>query len=258
MTQTIRLDQKVAAITGGYGHLGSAISQAMLMHGAKVFVMGRSDESFKTLQENTSNAEHLHFVSCDISQQVSVKQAFEAIRQQAGRLDILVNNAFYLKGDLPEKLNDDDFAYGIEGTLNSAYRCIREALAYLPDGGRIINIGSMYGSVSPDFAIYKEHPDFFNPPNYGAAKAGLAQLSRYFANYLGNRQINVNCISPGAFPAPEVSKHESFIAEIKKRTALGRIGKPEDLGGICVLLASDHGSYITGQNIHVDGGWTSR
>lgn len=258
MQQRIGLENKVAAVTGGYGHLGTGITLSMLRHGARVYVLGRSEEAFLALKEKTNHHPELHFHYGDVSNASSMGKAFSAISKDAGRLDILVNNAFYLKGQVPEKLNDDDWAAGIDGTLNSVFRCIREVLPFITDGGRILNIGSMYGSVSPDFSIYDAHPAFFNPPNYGAAKAGIAQLTRYFAHYLGKRQITVNCISPGAFPNPQVREQESFIHAIEARTALGRIGFPEDLGGICTFLASDHASYITGQNIHVDGGWTSK
>ena len=122
--------------------------------------------------------------------------------------------------------------------------------------GKIINISSMYGIVSPDFSIYDEHPEFFNSAQYGASKAAVIQLTRYYANYLAAKDIRVNCISPGPFPSEQVQQSEKFIKKIIAKVPLKRIGKPEDLTGALLLLASEASSFITGQNIIIDGGWT--
>ena len=98
--------------------------------------------------------------------------------------------------------------------------------------------------------------NFLNPPSYGASKAGVIQLTKYFATYLANDKIRVNSISPGAFPSQEVQKSPGFIKNLILKIPLGRIGLPEDLGGPIVFLASDSSSYITGQNFCIDGGWT--
>ena len=252
----IGLEEKVIAITGGYGHLGAGMTEALLNHGAEVVVLGRSEEKFKAVHQRSESDPALSFRICDIGDTGSVAQALKWIVKEKGRLDVLVNNAVFGKAQIPEKMTDEEWKQGVDGTLNSVFRCIRESLPYLTNGGRIINISSMYGTVSPDFSIYDEYPAFLNPPNYGASKAGVQQLTRYFASYLGQKGITVNCISPGPFPSPEVQKNPGFIRQLEARTALKRIGKPEDLGGICVFLSSDSSSYITGQNIQVDGGWT--
>jgi gluconate 5-dehydrogenase len=124
--------------------------------------------------------------------------------------------------------------------------------------GKIINISSMYGLVSPDFNIYDKFPNFFNSSQYGASKAAIIQLTKYYANFLASKNIRVNCISPGPFPAIEVQKHESFIHLLKHKVPLGRIGTAEELRGVIILLASNASSYITGQNFIIDGGWTIR
>ena len=88
----------------------------------------------------------------------------------------------------------------------------------------------------PDFELYKAFPEFLNPPHYGAGKAGIIQLSKYYASYLGPSGITVNTITPGPFPSEEVQQQEGFINELKKRTCLGKIGKPEDLAGAFIVL----------------------
>jgi NAD(P)-dependent dehydrogenase (short-subunit alcohol dehydrogenase family) len=114
----------------------------------------------------------------------------------------------------------------------------------------------MYGMVSPDFSVYEQSPDFLNPPHYGAAKAGVLQLTRYFAQYLGPKNIQVNAISPGPFPNAKTQEDKAFIKALAARTSLKRIGQPEDLMGSVVFLSSAASDFMTGQNLVVDGGWT--
>jgi len=101
----------------------------------------------------------------------------------------------------------------------------------------------MYGMVAPDFEANRNVPASLNPPHYGAAKAGILQLTRYYASYLGKYNIWVNAVIPGSFPSPEVQKNKVFVVELKKRTLLGRIGIPEDLAGVFVLLESDYSRF---------------
>ncbi|MEX0595147.1 MAG: SDR family oxidoreductase, partial [Candidatus Paceibacterota bacterium] len=97
---------------------------------------------------------------------------------------------------------------------------------------------------------------FLNPPHYGVAKAGVIQLTKYYASLLGEKNITVNCITPGPYPNKEVQKSKDFIGKLVAKTSLKRIGRPEDLAGAFVFLASEAANYLTGQNIIVDGGWT--
>lgn len=257
LSDLFSLTGKVALVTGGYGHLGTAISLGLAEAGAAVYVLGRSEDKFREAFSEHHNLQ-LHFLYCDISDTKTVAAAFEQVQRAQGRIDVLVNNAFYSKGQQPERLTDEEWAYGIDGNLNSVYRCIREAIPYLKQqGGRIINVSSMYGIVSPDFSIYDESPAFLNPPHYGAAKAGVLQLTRYFACYLGKQGITVNAVTPGPFPSEQVQQNEGFVEQLKRKNPLGRIGQPNDLKGAFVYLASDASAFMTGQNMVLDGGWTA-
>jgi gluconate 5-dehydrogenase len=115
----------------------------------------------------------------------------------------------------------------------------------------------MYGLVSPQPDAYRAHPEFHNPPAYGAAKAGVIAFTRYAAVHLAGRSIRVNAIAPGPFPAGAAAADEAFVTELARRVPLGRIGQPEELGAAVVLLLSQGASYITGQTISIDGGWTA-
>lgn len=259
MVQTFDLNRKIILITGGYGHLGKAITESLLYHGGIVFVLARSKDKFETAFQNQKEyGKSLFFTECDISDTESIQKAFKDVNKRAGGIDVLINNAVYLSGQDPLTMSDEEWQTGIDGTLSSVFRCIREGIPYLRESSapRIINVSSMYGMVSPDFDVYEDHPQFLNPPHYGAAKAGVIQLSKYYAGYLGNDGITVNSVTPGPFPPDSIQKESSFIQNLANKTMLKRIGKPEELAGAFVFLASNASTYITGQNIVVDGGWT--
>ena len=114
----------------------------------------------------------------------------------------------------------------------------------------------MYGKVSPDPSIYEES-GFNSLPSYGAGKAAIIQYTKFLACHLAKKRIRVNSVSPGPFPQEDVQKNVEFINRLKKKIPMGRIGLPDELKGIMIFLASDASSYITGENILVDGGWTA-
>jgi NAD(P)-dependent dehydrogenase (short-subunit alcohol dehydrogenase family) len=257
---SLNLNQKVILVTGGYGYLGKAITESLVYHGAKVFVLGRDKHKFYKAFENNANLDkNLFFEYCDISNTESIKNAFSKI-SETNIINALINNAVYLSGQSPEGMTDENWTQGIDGVLNSVFRTIREIIPYFKTTGegKIINVSSMYGMIAPDFKVYDGSPNFLNPPHYGAAKAGVIQLTKYYASYLGKWNIKVNAVSPGPFPSNKVQEDLGFINELKFRTCIDRIGQPEDLAGIFTFLSSDASNYITGQNFAVDGGWTTK
>jgi gluconate 5-dehydrogenase len=252
------LSGQVVLLTGGYGHLGQAIAAGLLAHGAQVVALGRDASKFNAAFPE--RPETLHFVACDVASTESVKAAFQQSHAQHGLPSVLINNAYYGQGQQPDALTDADFARSLDGSVGAAYRCLREALPYLRErgAGKIINVASMYGVVAPDFAAYDEYPQFLNPPHYGAGKAAMIQLTKYFASYLGPENIQVNCVSPGAFPSDKVREQAGFEGELRRRIPLERVGEPQDLAGAFVFLSSAASNFVTGHNLVVDGGWTIR
>lgn len=252
------LKGKIAIVTGGYGHLGKAFSEALYEAGAKVVIAGHNKKKYERIFSKREKEDY-HYQEMDISDSISIKDCFESIVKKFGKIDILVNNAVYLKGQFPEKITDQELSYSLDGVLGNVYRCIREVMPYMKveKAGNIINVASMYGVVVPDLKLYEgDCKDFFNPPHYGASKAGVIQLTKYFAEYLIPYNIRVNAISPGAFPGEEVKANKEFVDRLSKKNPYKRVGIPADLKGTVIYLASDASKYVIGQNIQVDGGWT--
>ena len=213
----------------------------------------------------------LSYLPFDLADCESQNRALEQVQREAGGLDILVNNAFFHAQSMDEARKEKDtslkerknaFCSDLEGFLAGSAVFTEAAWALLQrsDQARIVNIASMYGIVAPDPNLYVEHPEQRSKASYNAAKAALLQLTRYWASFWGEGcpSLTVNAISPGPFPRSEKQVSASFRAMLSRRTIVGRTGVPEDLSGALLLLSSRAGSYITAQNLVVDGGWTAR
>lgn len=251
------LKGKVAVVTGGAGHLGSAMTDGLTEAGAKVVVFARSKEKFDS---KYIGRDDVVFFEGDIASTESVQACYRYTVEIFGQIDILVNDAVFLKGGgkLPEDIDDAILSYSADGIFSSAYRCIREVIPYMEGrGGKIVNIASMYGVVAPNLSMYSDVCSaYLNPIHYGALKAAVLQMTKYFGAYLIKKGINVNAVTPGTYPSPKVQQNEEFVRRLSEKNPAGRIGIPEDLKGAVVYLSSTASDYVVGQNIIVDGGWT--
>ncbi len=262
---SFRLDDRVVLLTGAAGHLGRALAFGFARSGAHVVLNGRTSETIHQLAEDLQ-AQGFQATACafDLTDETRLEEAIRDIEKRHDRLDVLVNNAYTGKAGTVESDSIENFDAAYHLTVSLAFRTVQLALPLLekagqtnPGGASVINIGSMYGMVSPDPAIYGDSGQN-NPPHYGAAKAGLIQLTRYLACHLAPKNIRVNALSPGPFPRPEVADtNPVFHAELCRKTPMGRIGRPEELIGPALFLASDAASYVTGANLPADGGWTA-
>ncbi len=258
--ELLSLKNTTSLVTGGYGHLGTAISETLAELGSNVIVVGRNLENGTSFVDRLKNEFNVNssFFQVDLNSQDSIDLFTQELDTP---IDILVNNAFTWPSVLDiENTTWDDFEKTLTSGITSPFYLTKLIANSMKDGGGcIINIASMYGMVSPNFKIYNEQPKMGNALSYNAAKSAIIQMTKYMAVYYAKWNIRVNCISPGPFPRPGTFSNgkEWFEEELKNMTPLHKLGEPWHLKGGVALLASSLGDYITGQNIPIDGGWTT-
>lgn len=264
-SESFQLHGRVALVTGAGGHLGRAIARSLAAAGAFVLLNGRETSRLEdVLREIQGDRGQGALLAFDVTSSEAIAVSMLEIKEKWGRLDVLVNNAYSGKGGTTATATPEDFAHSYAVSVIAASQLVQASLPLLETaakknfgGASIINIASMYGLVSPKFDVYAA-PESTNPPFYGAAKAGLIQMTRYMSCELAPRRIRVNALTPGPFPADSVQENNpGFITNLSGLVPLGRMGTPSELGGPVVFLASDAASYITGAVLPVDGGWTA-
>lgn len=240
----IRLDGKVAMVTGSTRGIGRAIAEALARAGAKVAVIGRDQARAGQAAGDIGNG--AKGFACDVTSEESVNAAVAAIEKDLGVIDILVNNAGVTKDNVFLRLADADWDVVLEANLKGAFRTIRAASRGMMKKrwGRIINISSVVGLIGNK-----------GQANYAASKAGLLGLTKSMARELASRGITVNAVAPGFIETDMTSALTPEQREaLAKQIPLERLGKPEDVAAAVLFLASDGGAYITGQTLTVDGG----
>ena len=260
------LGGRVALVTGGEGYLGSVMTSTLAANGARVIVWGQSQaQADELIAKVRADGGEIEFKMVDLTDEAARSQAIAEFLAAEPRLDILVNCAGRGGGGGVEKATAEKFRLIYELNTVAPFELfkgllprLREAGKRNPGGAAVVNIGSMFGAVSPDPRFYTAETSV-NPPYYGASKAALIQLTRYQAWEFGPERIRVNSLSFGPFPNPLVQeKAPEFCRNLAAGTALRRIGGNEDVAGIILYLVSDAAAYMTGENIMLDGGWTAR
>jgi gluconate 5-dehydrogenase len=254
------LDGRVAFVSGAAGHLGSAMSRALVEAGAHVILNGRNESRLRDFAGELKTSGHsVECAAFDVSDIDAVRKYFGGLK----RLDILVNNAISMTPKPCAALEPQDFAQTFQSSVVASFESVRAALPALHAGvaaageASVVNIASMYGLVSPDSRIYAK-PDQASPFHYGPAKAALMQLTRHLAAELGREKIRVNTLVPGPFPRAEVAQKDPAFAErLAARTMLGRTGASDEIRGPLLFLVSHASSFVTGAAVTVDGGWTA-
>ncbi|HQV29471.1 MAG TPA: SDR family oxidoreductase [Thermoflexales bacterium] len=262
VTQLFDLTGRVALITGSSGWLGSAMSRALAEAGATVVATSReADKAAAVAAALPTPAGQKHLgLAFNPDQSETIAPFIADLVGRTGRIDALVNNGYGGPAPKIDTAKASDFDASYHSGVTSYFLLAREVADHLKarkSAGTIVNIASMYGVVASYPHVYDNLP-VHSPPNYHALKGAVVHLTRHLAVYWAESGIRVNAISPGPFPTAAIeARMPTFIPRLAEKVPLGRIGQPEDLKGLIVLLCSDASAYITGQNILVDGGWTA-
>lgn len=246
----MRLQNKIAIITGAGSGIGRGIALAFIKEGAKVVVADWSEEGGKgTVDQIEKKHGEAIFIKTDVSKEEDVKQLVEAGLEKFGRVDILVNNAGIYKTYNLHEMTEEDWDKTINVNLKSVFLISKEVIPEMLKQGRgkIVNIASIAGLVG-----------FAQSGAYCASKGGIIALTKEMALEYAPKKINANCICPGVI---RTAMTKDMIADpaskqfLESSTPYPRLGEPEDIAQAAVYLASDESDFVTGAVLVVDGGW---
>ncbi len=252
MTAERPLEGRLAIVTGALGNLGPAWTEALANAGARVVGVDIRDGDLPAGELETAD--------------VIDRAALDAVADKHGAPDVLVNNAGIdqppAAGSRTFRVEDvptDDFRTTIDVNLVGTFTATQAFGSRMADAGRgsIVNIGSLYASIAADPSFYDHmdaDPPFLKPPAYGASKAAVVNLTRYFARLWGSRGVRVNALSPGGVAS---GQDQEFVKKYCARVPMGRMAEADDLVGPLLFLATDASRYLTGHELRVDGGFTA-
>ncbi|MCQ8877368.1 SDR family oxidoreductase [Pseudoalteromonas shioyasakiensis] len=253
-----------ALITGGSGHVGQTAADTLLELGASVILLDRDSESLKELTLNKyKGVENVHAIVCDLANESAIAEAMKSVANiTEHKLNVLVNNAAFVGTDkltgwcVPfEQQAIDTFNDCLKVNLSAPFLLSQLAFELMKNqeqGSKsIINISSIYGVVGPKIELY-EGTDMGNPAAYAASKAGLMQLTRWMSANVAP-SVRVNNIVLGGI---ERGQPDTFVEKYNANVPLARMATEEDVKGAIAYLSSDLSSYMTGQSLFLDGGWT--
>ena len=246
---TIDLSGKTALITGGGQGLGASMCQAFAEAGANVVVNYFNDPEGLNLVRAAETVDALGdnavAIEADVRSAEEIERMIDKTIERFGSLDILVNNAGILRDKTIKKMTSEQWQSVMDTNLTGVFNTCHAVAERLADGGRIVNLASIAAFVG-----------FFGQANYAAAKAGVVGLTKVLSREMAKRQITVNAVAPGVI-LTEMGKSipDEVRDEMFKLIPLARFGEPEEIARVVLFLASDMASYMTGQTLHVNGGW---
>lgn len=268
------VENKICIVTGGLGQIGKNFVEELHNRGAKVAVFSRTVNQKRieeTFPKDQYNHENLAFYAVDINKKETIETALDQIEAAWGTPDVLVNNAgIDTQPSAPpevsgpfEKFPEEVFREVVDVNLVGTFlmcQAVGARMVAAGKGGSVINIGSIYGMLSPIQDIYKYKEErtgipFIKPVAYSAAKSGIYNLTRYLATYWGKKGIRVNTLTPAG--VWRNTQDETFIANFTNRMPMGRMSRENEYNGALIFLASEASSFMTGSNLVIDGGWTA-
>jgi gluconate 5-dehydrogenase len=255
--ELLDLSGRVVLITGATGYLGSAMSRALAEAGATVVISSRDRDRAAAAAAKlpvAGRAEH-RGVALNHMDAVSVAAGFAEAVASAGKVDVLVNNGNEAVGKDLTEVTYEEFSHQLANATGyfALARLFRDHIVRREASGSVVMLGSMYGQVA-------SYPDAYeglcaaSPVGYHALKGGIIHLTRHLAIYWAKDRVRVNCLSPGPFP---FSAPPEVVRRLCTKSPMKRMGLPYELKGAILFLASDASSYMTGQNLTIDGGWTA-
>ncbi len=246
---SIDFNGKTALVTGGGQGLGAATLRRLIEAGARVAInyLPDADGANKARAETLAAelGDRAATFPGDVRDLGQMERLFDEVEAAWGKLDFAINNAGLLRDRTIRKMDTDDWRDVLETNLTGVFHVCKTAAERLADGGRIVNVGSISGAAG-----------FFGQGNYAAAKAGVGGLTRVLSRELAPRRITVNAVAPGVV-LTEMGKSipEKARARMLEQIPLGRFGEAREIADVIVWLCSDLAAYVTGQTVHVNGGW---
>jgi len=250
----LSLRKKIILVTGGAGLYGASIVEGLAEAEATVIIASRNKEKIKaTAQKLRERGLDVHAIQVDQGDHESIMVLKSEITKQFGKLDVFVNNAVSRPIKNLESYTLERFTESMRINATGAMDIVYEMADLITKngGGSIINIASMMGMFGPDLGNYEGTDMGWPPPDYFFHRAGIINLTRYLARVYAGKNIRVNCVSPGGLFN---NQPQRFLENYCKKVPIGRMANNDDIKGLMVLLASDAGAYINGENILMDGG----
>lgn len=246
-------------VFGGAGYLGRAVVSTLVDLGANVLCVDLNERALTSFLEDSQLHAHVTPAILDAGDPDAITAHVAEQLQTRGVPHGVVVMTMASTAKRLDDLTAEDFDATNHVNLTATFVLARAVANAMKQrgGGSLVLFSSMYGSVSPDLRVY-EPPMTPNPIEYGVGKAGVQQMARYLTVHYGKSGLRCNIISPGPFPNPNVQReHPEFVERLSQKVPLGRVGQAAEITGAVAFLLSDASSFITGQNLAVDGGWTS-
>lgn len=250
----------VTIVTGASGQIGREIVTQLTRSRHKIVAVDISIDQLRKAADELGWTKDVQLIRCDISKTEDVINVFEVCVKQYGYVQNLINNAGVSVFDPFLDRTEEQFDWVVDVNLKGTFLCIREFLRRCDPQSdfrkAIVNVASHYGVISPDPRIYTDC-ERRNSEVYGATKAGIIQMTKYFAVHAANYYVRVNCVSPGGVLNPVTPQGEDFQRNYSYRCPMSRMGETREIVDPILFLLSPAASYINGHNLVVDGGMTS-